>query len=331
MIDARVDLRIRAFDPDRDFADVVRVINAENEADNVDERESESDLGAHVAHISDQFDPRRDMAVGESEGRIVAVASQDWIDTRDGALREHRLWGAVEPAVRRRGIGSAMLRDNERRAALLAATHDTDRPHAYAGWASDGRPGARLLKASGYELVRWFLDMVRPDLDDLPEPPPLPDDLELLPVTPDLYPIVWKANREAFRDHWGGADESEAAMRRFLEAPDRDPSLWLVAFDGDEVAAGVFNGIYPEQDAALGIKRGWLDSVFTRRPWRRRGLARALMLRSLILLKERGMTSAALGVDADNPSGALGLYESAGFRVYDRFSAWRKPMGVAAR
>ena len=330
MIDAPVGLRIRAFEADRDIPDVVRVINAENEADNVQERDNEAEWRAHTAHVSEQFDPSRDLAVAEVDSRVVAVAGQDWVDTRDGAFREHRLWGCVEPGFRRRGIGAAMLRDNERRAAELAATHDTPRPHTYAGWASDGRPGSRLLDASGYELVRWFFDMVRPDLDELPEPTPLPDGLELRPITPDLHQVVWLGNREAFRDHWGGADESEAAMRRFFEAPGRDPSLWLVAFDGEEVAAGVFNGIYPEQDAALGIKRGWLDSVFTRRRWRRRGLARALILRSLVLLKERGMTSAALGVDADNQSGALGLYESAGFSVHDRFTAWRKPMGEAS-
>ena len=38
------------------------------------------------------------------------------------------------------------------------------------------------------------------------------------------------------------------------------------------------------------------------------------------------MTSAALGVDADNNQNALGLYEAAGFAVADRFTAWRKPM-----
>jgi len=326
MIAAPVGLRIRQFDANRDIPDVVRVINAENEADDVDERDSEEEWRAFTAHVSDQLDPSRDLAVGEVEGRVVAVAGQDWVDTRDGAFREHRLWGCVEPAFRRRGIGAAMLRDNERRAKAVASTHDTDRPHSLAGWAASERPGSRLLAASGYEIVRWFFDMVRPDLEDLPELPPMPDGLELRPVTPDLYGAVWRGNREAFRDHWGGADESDAAMRRFFETPGRDPSLWLVAFEGDEVAAGVFNGIYPEQDAALGTKRGWLDSVFTCRPWRRRGLARALILRSLVLLKERGMTSAALGVDADNQSGALGLYESAGFSLHDKFNAWRKAM-----
>jgi ribosomal protein S18 acetylase RimI-like enzyme len=71
-----------------------------------------------------------------------------------------------------------------------------------------------------------------------------------------------------------------------------------------------------------------LDSVFVRRPWRRRGLAAALVGRSLALLRDRGMTSAWLGVDADNPTGALGVYERAGFEVHLRSSAYHKPMEI---
>jgi ribosomal protein S18 acetylase RimI-like enzyme len=77
------------------------------------------------------------------------------------------------------------------------------------------------------------------------------------------------------------------------------------------------------------VRRGWLDSVFTRRAWRRRGLARALIVRSLHLLRERGLDVAALGVDADNPSGAFGLYESVGFHTTERFTSWRRPLEVA--
>lgn len=100
-----------------------------------------------------------------------------------------------------------------------------------------------------------------------------------------------------------------------------------MAWDGEEVAGAVLNVIYAEENEALGRRRGWLDSVFTRRAWRRRGLARALIVRSLHVLRDRGMDVAALGVDADNPSGAFGLYESAGFAPTERFISWRKPMG----
>jgi mycothiol synthase len=318
-------LVIRPFAGEADVAAFVRLINAENAADGIEERLTEHGERAWLAHASEQFDPARDLVVAELGGDPVAVAVQNWADSRDGAVREYRVWGAVDPLHRGRGIGRTLLADNERRARALAASQTFDRPAALASFTGDGRPAARLLRRSGYEVVRWFFDMVRPSLDGAEEAA-LPDGLELRPVTRAQYPAIWRANREAFRDHWGGSDESEAAMRRYLESPEMDPSLWLIAWDGDEVAGGVINAIYAGQNEMLGLRRGWLDSVFTRRPWRRRGLARAIIARSLVLLRSRGMTSAALGVDGDNSQGALGLYEEAGFRVHDRFTAWRKAM-----
>ncbi|MCA1570690.1 MAG: GNAT family N-acetyltransferase [Chloroflexi bacterium] len=318
-------LRVRPFGGEADLDALVRIVNAESEADGISERDSIDGMRAHLGSPSDQFDPARDVGVAELEGRVVGWVSREWVDSREGDLREYRVWGAVDPVYRGRGIGTALLAENERRSRELAAAHGVELPTAFGAWAADGRPAAALLDRSGYSVVRWFFDMVRPTLDDLPEVP-LPDGLELRPVTPEQYPLIWRANREAFRDHWGGSDESEAAMHRFFDSPDTDPSLWLIAWDGDEIAGGVNNSIHPEENDALGLQRGWLDSVFTRRAWRRRGLARALIARSLVVLRDRGMTSAGLGVDADNPTGALGLYEEAGFAVDDRFTAWRKPI-----
>ncbi|MEO8510990.1 MAG: GNAT family N-acetyltransferase, partial [Chloroflexota bacterium] len=88
----------------------------------------------------------------------------------------------------------------------------------------------------------------------------------------------------------------------------------------------VLNIIDARENELLGVQRGWLDSVFVRRPWRRRGLGAALVARSLDVLRERGLTSAILGVDAENPTGALGLYERAGFVEISREAAWRRPL-----
>ncbi len=81
----------------------------------------------------------------------------------------------------------------------------------------------------------------------------------------------------------------------------------------------------------LGVKRGWLHSVFTRRAWRKRGLANALITSSLVAIRDRGMDTGILGVDADNPTGALGLYERNGFVVAERSTAWRKPFDSGRR
>ncbi len=320
---------IRPFAGESDLPALVRIGNAENEADDVSERFTEAGERVYFGTPSEQFDARRDVVCAELDGVAVAFAGQDWVDTRTGDVRSYRVWGNVDPAYRRRGIGTALLADNERRARQLAATHDIDRRREFGSFAADGRPAARLLEAAGYEVDRWFFDMVRPSLDGV-EDVPLPEGFELRPVTPDQHLAIWRASREAFRDHWGGSDESEDAMHRFFDQPDNDPSLWIIAWDGGEVAGGVINGISPEENEALGIQRGWLHSVFTRRPWRRRGLARSLIAKSMIVLRDRGMTSAALGVDADNPLGALGLYEAAGFEVHERFNAWRKPMDEVA-
>lgn len=320
-------LRVRSYLGTADVPEIARIVNAASAADRVTEVWTEEALGSWFGHASDHFDPARDVVLAELEGRVVATGRVEWVDTRDGRDREYRVSGSVDPELRGRGIGSALLATLEDRARSLAATHAPDRARVLAGFAPEGRPGEALLREVGYETARWFIDMLRPTLDDIVEPP-LPEGLEIRPVTPDQHVTIWRANREAFHDHWGGSDESIEQLQRILGDPDTDPSRWLIAWDGDEVAGGVWNEIYPAENAAYGVRRGWIDSVFTRRPWRQRGLASALVGRSLTLLRDRGMTSAALGVDADNPTGALGLYQAAGFGVHDRFVALRKTMEV---
>jgi ribosomal protein S18 acetylase RimI-like enzyme len=100
----------------------------------------------------------------------------------------------------------------------------------------------------------------------------------------------------------------------------------VVAWDGDEIAGVVQNWIWPTENAELGVERGWLEHISVRRPWRRRGLARAITAESLRRLRDRGMTDAMLGVDADNPNGALGLYEGLGFAVDKRSSVYRRAL-----
>ncbi|MDQ4034783.1 MAG: GNAT family N-acetyltransferase [Chloroflexota bacterium] len=321
-------LRFRGYAGETDIADIVRIINAEAAADGVDEVWPEEGMRSWFAHPTDQFDPARDVVLAEVDGAVVATGRTEWVDTRDGRHREFRHVASVLPERRGAGIGTAMLQELEARAVRRASEQQFDREPVLMSFAAVGRPGEAFLAANGYSVARWFFDMVRPNLDERVAELPLPDGLELRPVTPDQHETIWRANREAFRDHWGGSDESIEVMNRILGDPDTDTSLWLIAWDGDQVAGGVWNEIRSAENEALGLRRGWLDSVFTRRAWRRRGLAGALIARSLNLLREGGMTSAALGVDADNPTGALGLYEAAGFKVHDRFVAMRKAMEV---
>jgi len=166
------------------------------------------------------------------------------------------------------------------------------------------------------------------NLADPIEVPPLPEGIEVRPVTREDAHKLWLADHEAFLDHWGGSDSSDSAFNKWVEESTFDPALHVVAYDGDEIAGAVINAIYPEANAKLGVLHGWLDSVFTRRQWRRRGLARVLVARSLVALRDRGMTEGILGVDADNETGALGVYTDNGFYVTERFTAYRRPFEV---
>jgi ribosomal protein S18 acetylase RimI-like enzyme len=78
------------------------------------------------------------------------------------------------------------------------------------------------------------------------------------------------------------------------------------------------------ENEALGVRRGWLGRVSVRRPWRRRGLASALIVAALTGLRDAGMRDAMLGVDSENPSGALHLYESLGFVTVEHATTYRK-------
>ena len=322
-------LVLRPYAGEADLPEMVRIQNSEWEADGLSYRETLEDRVAWFANPSEQFQPIRDVTIAEIDGRMVGHVKRDWVDTHDG-LREHRTGGAVDPAWRRRGIGTVLLRDSERRSATLAAQQPTDRPLMLGCFSDDRNAGAvALATREGYESARWFFDMQRPGLGrDLPEIVPLPDGIEVRPVEESQHRGIWHADVEAFRDHWGGGDHSDEAFQRYRDAPDFDTSLWVIAWEGDEVVAGVVNTIYRAENEALGVKRGWLDSVFTRRAWRKRGIASGLIARSLHVLAERGVEVAALGVDADNPSGALRLYESFGFAVTERGTAWRKPLEV---
>jgi ribosomal protein S18 acetylase RimI-like enzyme len=317
-------LRLRPYAGEADLADIARIENAEAAEDGLQRRVSLEEVASFFARSSDSFDPARDVTIAELDGRVVGVGQREIVDTTD-ARREYRLDGIVDPAWRGRGIGRALLTENERVARDLAGAQGASAP-VLGSWSWETQPRDRaLLEAAAFRPARWFFDMVRPTLDDVVEAA-LPEGLDIRPIDRSLARAVWDADIEAFADHWGGFDHSEANLERWLNAPTTDLSLWVVAFDGDEIAGGVINSIDPDQNAVLGVRRGWLNSVFTRRAWRRRGLATALVARSLARLRDRDMTSAALGVDADNANGALGLYERLGFAVDQRAIAWRKEL-----
>jgi ribosomal protein S18 acetylase RimI-like enzyme len=156
---------------------------------------------------------------------------------------------------------------------------------------------------------------MRRDLDVPLPAAELPAGLEIRPVAESDLRRIWDADAEAFQDHWNSAQRTEADFEGWLAEPELDTGLWRVAWAGSDVAGSVQCSIWATENEMLGLRRGWLDHVSVRRPWRRRGLAAALIVDALSGLQVAGMAEAALGVDAENPTGAVALYERLGFRA----------------
>ena len=317
-------LRFRHFDRDADLPGMAAANNAARLAYGAEELVDVESMRNDYANLTNS-DPHDDVLIVELDGRIVGYGRVEVADQTDGSVAVETI-ALLEPGLSGRGIEATVLDWMEGRARALAVSLPADRERWLSAFMWDANEVAgRLFEVRDFRPVRRFYEMVRPTLDDIPDAP-LPDGFEIRPVTRADLRAVWEADVEAFRDHWGETDETEAAWRRFSGDPRHDPALFVVAFAGDEIAGHVLNIIDETENHERGRLVGILDSVATRAPYRQRGLARALICRSLALLRERGMTSATLGVDVDNANRALHLYESCGFEVSSRSTAWRRPI-----
>jgi mycothiol synthase len=315
---------LRGFQGEGDYAHIAAIIAGCKEVDQIERVDSEDDIRRYYSHLVN-CDPSKDMCFIEGSGQTVGYSRVTWWLEPNGP-EIYRSLAFLLPAWRRRGIGSALLAWGEQRLKEIAAQNPQTGERYFESAAADSEAGAQaLLNRHAYAPVRHFFTMVRPDLENIPDAP-LPAGLEVRPVEMKDLQAIRDASVEAFRDHWGFSEENEQTVEQWVENPNFDPSLWRVAWDGDQVAGMVLSYIDERENQAYQRKRGWTEDISVRRPWRRRGLARALLVQSLYAVRQRGMQEAALGVDTQNQTGALNLYEGVGFRAVKRWSTYRKPM-----
>jgi mycothiol synthase len=315
-------LVFRHLEPPADYPHMNAVANAARTAEGMHYYTSDADFANFYGHLSN-CDPARDVVVVEIDGAVVGYARSTWYREHAGVWIYENIC-FLHPDWLRRGIGAAMLATNEARLRQVASAHPGDEPRFFQAETSDQSAGRiALLLAAGYGPIRHGYLMVRPNLDDQPDAP-LPRGLEIREVRPDHLRAIWEADQEAFRDHWGSGARGEEDYQAFATDPTQgDTSLWRIAWDGDQVAGQVRSYINAAENDKFGRRRGWVENISVRRPWRGRGLARALMAASFPLLQARGMTEGALTVDTENP-GALHLYESVGFKAVSGDTTYRK-------
>ena len=179
--------------------------------------------------------------------------------------------------------------------------------------------GKAVFAQEGYTAARYHWRMGI-ELERAPAVPALPAGCEARPFDQAAHgQAVWQARNQAFRENWGSRALTYEDFAYYnYDDPQYDPSLWVVIWQGDEVAGFAINHYR--------MGNGWVQTLGVRPAWRGKGLGAALLARSFDAFYRRGTRSIGLGVDASNPTGATELYRKAGMRIVNAFVTLEKQL-----
>jgi mycothiol synthase len=256
---------------------------------------------------------------------IVAVTTDGRVVGFEEFANEHehsklRTDGYVHPQFKGLGIATSMMRAVEERARREIPLAEPDvRVYIHSTFDSHDKDGRSVHECEGFAPIRFHWRMQI----DLKSPPPIvewPSGIELRPFNKNEHArAVWDVQNEAFRDHWGSHDiPYESWELGKFSRSDFDPSLWLIAWDGDQIAGAAQNRY------RMGI--GWIGNLGVRRPWRKMGLGYSLLIHSFGEFYKRGTKTIGLGVDAESPTGATRLYTKAGMYAASEFVTYEKEL-----
>jgi len=319
-------LTFRAMRGRRDYPSVARVINRSLEADHYDLIQTVEDVARDIEETP-HCNPKKDIVLAEVDNELIGCA-RVWWEVRRGGFRTYEHSGYIVPEWRGMGIREAMFDFCENRLTKLAGKQRSTAKKALEVMALfDENDWRMLAESKGYMPVRHNIEMIRPLSVPIPNLD-LPRGFELRPVKEEDEHRIWIDCGDVFKEERNWAEErfGENSYWRFKGSRYWQPELWQAIWQRDELVAGTINLIDGEENRKFDRKYGWIGTLFVKRPWRNRGLARTLIARSLEAFKEIGMEHGALMVDTENPSGAVRLYEKMGFSKVSQYSIFQKPI-----
>lgn len=319
-------LSFRLFRGEEDYEQMERVLTMSCEADGFQSTTTPDDL-ATSDRLSTQVDHTRHRLIVEDHDRMIGFTTVHVEQLEDGptlythAAHLHEEW-------RKAGLRRSLLAWNEAVIAeISSSSRDAEEAMFEACANNSENDWKRVLEYEGYKPTSHVLEMVRPNLENIPILP-LPDGVEVRQAIPEHYRAIWNLAKEAARDHRDFSEDfyTEERFHEWLKGPEIQPHLWQIAWSNDEVIGTVRSHIQEHENMKFNRLRGYTEHIHVARKWRRKGIASALLARSLAMLRDHGMREAALDVDAENLSGALRMYERLGFRKHRHFVFYRKPI-----
>jgi ribosomal protein S18 acetylase RimI-like enzyme len=229
-------------------------------------------------------------------------------------------FGGVHPQWYRQGFGRELLAWQLARAREMQAGQGPDTEwHVSVGCPASDEGAQRLFASFGMAPVRYFFQMAADPT--AAGPVPVPDGITVVPYSDQYRERLYHTHIAAFSDHWGYQPRPYESWQA-LSVDNRQfrADVTRLAIAGDDVVSYVM--AYDSVEDSM-----FIGQIGTSRQWRRRGVASALIAQTLQAAADAGSKRVTLGVDADSPSGAVGVYERAGFSVTQRFVDFHGSVG----
>jgi mycothiol synthase len=306
-------ITIRTFQPN-DLEKIVALINSIGAIEKIED-------GTSIEEMKNEIDAPgvnapENVFVAEDENRTIVGYAWSRL-VHEPTEDSFRSWFVVHPALHQTDLGTRLLTRMYTRAQERQNEFQNTSVHFHTLVNALERERLAVVQAFGMGELRRFWQMVRPLAAPLDAP------RFSAGIVTRIYRVgedderVNDAVNEAFRDHFGHSETSIESWKHFASQPFFRPELTVIAEDTQtrEIAGFSINLMNSKENERLGITRGWVDLIGVRRPWRQQGLGTALLLKSLQIFREAGLTQAALGCDSENITGATRIYERVGFRV----------------
>jgi mycothiol synthase len=318
---------LRPFHDDADYEAMAKVKLALRNSHQIEVAQNASELKNVYTHFSN-FDIHKDLILAELNGKVLGFCRCGWEKEVKSSSIVLNLPVYTHPESPQALDQLLFDWGYSRLQEIYAAMPEQSPAKLFAfGWENHTKR-LKLFEANGLKPIRYYHYMRRDLLHDPIPELSLPSGITVRPSMPSDYRKIWEAFVIGSADEWGSVIQAEEDFLRWQGEAEFQPFLWQIGWFGDQPVGMVNNYVNLSENEFFKRHRGYTESIWVLPEFRKKGLASALIARSLTMFKAMNMHETALGVDTQNANGALGLYEGLGYKAYSQAVEYSKPFSI---